>query len=95
MQVVGLLWLGSDDEQLDQAFRDGLRELGYSAGSNLLLEYRYADGRPDQLARQVEEFVQLKVDVIVAGGPVALPGRGRPSGALDLRSPQRPHAPVS
>jgi len=73
---IGVLSFGTAPSGLDPdpsaGFRDGMRELGYSAGSNLLLEYRYADGRPDRLARQVEDLVQLKVDVIVAGGPVAL-----------------------
>lgn len=73
---IGVLSFGAAPSGLDPdpsaGFRDGLRELGYSAGRNVSLEYRYAEGRPDRLARQVAEFVQLKVDLILAGGPAAL-----------------------
>ncbi len=53
-------------------FRRGLRELGYVEDRNLVLEYRYADGRSDRLATLAIELVQLKVDVILAGGPATL-----------------------
>ena len=49
-----------------EAFRHGLRELGYVEGKNIVIEYRYADEK--QLAR---ELVGLKVDVIVTGGPTS------------------------
>ena len=51
------------------AFTRGLRELGYVEGQNIVIETRYADGRPDRLAPLAAELVQLKVDVILAGGP--------------------------
>jgi putative ABC transport system substrate-binding protein len=55
-----------------KAFLDGLSELGYSAGQNLALEYRYAEGRPERLRDLASELVQLKPDVIFAlGGDVA------------------------
>ena len=47
-----------------EAFRQGLRELGYVEGKNIVIEYRYADGK-----ELVRELVGLKVDVIVTGGP--------------------------
>ena len=50
-------------------FQQGLRELGYVEGHNVVIERRYADGRPDRLAALAAELVQLKVDVILAGGP--------------------------
>jgi putative ABC transport system substrate-binding protein len=53
------------------AFRQGLHELGYVEGKNIVIEYRYAEGKLDRLAVLAAEFVQLKVDVIVAGGPQA------------------------
>jgi putative ABC transport system substrate-binding protein len=49
-----------------EAFRQGLRELGYVEGQNLVIEYRYAEGRDDRLADLAAELVRLKVDVIVA-----------------------------
>ncbi len=48
-----------------KAFQEGLRELGYVEGKNIVLEYRYAEGRPETLPERVDELVQLKVDVIV------------------------------
>jgi putative tryptophan/tyrosine transport system substrate-binding protein len=52
-----------------QGFERGLRELGYVEGQNIVIERRYADGRPERLAPLAAELVQLKVDVILAGGP--------------------------
>ena len=49
------------------AFRRGLRDLGYIEGKNILIEYRYAEGKPDEVPGLVAELVQLKVDVIVIG----------------------------
>ena len=48
-----------------EAFRQGLRELGYVEGKNLIIEYRYAEGRPERLPVLAEELVRLKVDIIV------------------------------
>ena len=50
------------------AFRDGLRTFGYIEGSNLVIEQRYASGRPDGLAGLVAELVRANVDVIVTTG---------------------------
>ena len=50
-------------------FRQGLRELGYVEGKNIVIEYRYAEGKLDRLPALVAELLRLKVDVIVTGGP--------------------------
>jgi len=50
------------------AFRQGLRALGYVEGQNIVIEYRYAEGKSDRLPDLAYELVRLKVDVIVAAG---------------------------
>jgi putative ABC transport system substrate-binding protein len=56
-----------------QAFRQGLRDLGYMEEKNIVIEYRYAAGVADRLSNLATELVSLKVDVIVtAGTPEAL-----------------------
>jgi putative ABC transport system substrate-binding protein len=52
----------------DQALREGLHELGYDDGKNIALIYRFAEGKPDRLARLARELVDEKPEVIVVGG---------------------------
>ena len=52
-----------------EAFRQGLRELGYIEGKSIVIEWRYAEGKFDRLPALAAELVRLKVDVIVTGGP--------------------------
>jgi putative ABC transport system substrate-binding protein len=54
------------------AFRQGLRELGYIEGKNILVEYRYMGGIPDRSPILVADLVQLKVDVLVSTVPSAI-----------------------
>ena len=54
-----------------EAFRQGLRELGYVEGKNIVIEYRYAEEKLDRLPALAAELVRLKVDVIVTAGPSA------------------------
>jgi ABC-type uncharacterized transport system substrate-binding protein len=51
-----------------EAFRQGLRDLGYVEGRNLVIEYRSAEGKLERLPALAAELVALKVDVIVVGG---------------------------
>jgi ABC-type uncharacterized transport system substrate-binding protein len=50
-----------------EAFRHGLKDLGYVEGKNIVIEFRYAEGKPDRIPSLVAELVQLKVDVLVSG----------------------------
>jgi putative tryptophan/tyrosine transport system substrate-binding protein len=59
-------------EASDKAFREGLRELGYVEGENILIEYRYLEGKRDRIPSLVAELVQLKVDLLVASTPPAI-----------------------
>jgi putative ABC transport system substrate-binding protein len=52
-----------------EAFRQGLRELGYVEGKDIFIEYRYAEGKLGRLSELAAELVQVNVDVIVTGGP--------------------------
>jgi putative ABC transport system substrate-binding protein len=54
-----------------EAFRQGLRELGYVEGKNIVIEWRYAEAKLDRLPALAAELVRLKVDVIVTAGPAA------------------------
>src|SRR5262249_38830403 len=65
-----------------EAFRQGLRELGYVEGKNIVIEYRYAEGKLDRLPALATELVHLKVDVIVTTGSTAT----RPAKAATLTS---------
>src|SRR5438445_6130036 len=64
---IGFLFGASSSSNSDrtEAFRQGLRDLGYIEGKNILIEYRYSDRKLDRVPGFVAELVQLKVDVLV------------------------------
>jgi putative ABC transport system substrate-binding protein len=79
-----------------EAFRQGLRELGYVEGQNFVIAYRSADGRPERFPALATELVRLPVDLILTRGtpaalaakhatqgmvPVVITGAGDPVGA--------------
>ena len=66
---IGFLGSGSPstNQHLIEAFRQGLRELGYVEGRNIAIEYRWAEGKED-LPGLAAELVQLKVDIILTAG---------------------------
>ena len=68
---VGILFVGSQDQPHLEAFKQGLRELGYSEGKKIVLEYRYADGNYDRLPGLAADLVRDKVDVIVTTASVS------------------------
>ena len=69
---IGFLSLdAATNERLRDAFRQGLRELGYVEGRNVVIEYRDAQAKPQRLDALIAELVALKVDVIVTPGTLA------------------------
>jgi ABC-type uncharacterized transport system substrate-binding protein len=74
--VARIGWLGLNlaaAPHVPEAFRQGLRDLGYVEGRNVVIEYRDAEGKPERLPALAAELVALKVDVILAAGtPQAL-----------------------
>jgi putative ABC transport system substrate-binding protein len=64
---IGRLGAGFPVRPLEEALRQGLRDLGYIEGQNIVIEYRYAQGKIHRLTEFAAELVQKKVDVIVAG----------------------------
>jgi putative ABC transport system substrate-binding protein len=71
---VGYLTVPSRESAQDgaNAFRDGLRDLGWVEGQNVVVEYRFADANLDRLPGLAAELVRLRVDVIVAGATPAV-----------------------
>jgi putative ABC transport system substrate-binding protein len=69
---IGLLFSGAAELSLEvNAFRQGLRELGYIEGQNISVEYRFASGQVEKLPELAAELVRLKVEVIVTPGTPA------------------------
>src|SRR5262249_60157075 len=94
---VGFLGVFSHAEyqSLVDALRGRLRQLGYEEGKNLIIEYRWADGRYDQLPRLAGELGQINIDVIVTPStPRALAGQQAtptaPNFAAPLGAPPHP-----
>jgi len=68
---IGNLSLRRGPDETDEAFSQGLRELGYVEGRSVALEYRWAGGQSKRLPDLAAELVRLKVDLIVAQGTLA------------------------
>ena len=66
------------------AFRQGLRELGYVEGQNFVIEYRSADGRPERFPGLATELVRLKVDLIVTRGTPAGLAAKKATGSIPI-----------
>ena len=69
---IGFISSTAGDSSMFDAFRQGLQDLGYVEGKNILLEHRYAEGRLDRVPALLTDLVQDKVDVIVATNNVAI-----------------------
>ena len=99
----------SVNPQYTGAFLQGMRELGYVEGKNLIVEWRFADGKLERLAGLAAELVQLKVDVIVAQAssaigaaqkatttiPIVMATTGDPLGSGFVKSLARPEGNIT
>src|SRR6266404_5663015 len=67
---IGVLASGTEaqNKSRDDALRQGLRDFGYEEGKNIVMDYKYAEGKPERLAQLAKELVAEKPDVIVVGG---------------------------
>jgi putative ABC transport system substrate-binding protein len=70
-----------------EAFRQGLRDLGYVEGRNVVIEYRDSEGKPERLAARAAELVALNVDVIVAPGTLAALAAKRATATIPIVVP--------
>src|SRR5262249_35090988 len=76
--IVGWSTPTAGQQALD-ALRAGLRELGYIEGQSLVIEERWAEGRPERFGQLIADLLRSKVDVIVVGSaPVAKAAKDTP-----------------
>jgi len=83
---IGFLSPGSasDPRMRLEAFRQGLRDLGYVEGQNIAIESRWAEGKYDRLPGLAADLVRLKVDVIVTYAPPAIQAAKQASGTIPI-----------
>jgi putative tryptophan/tyrosine transport system substrate-binding protein len=85
---IGYLTLSvSSPSPLQEAFRDGLRQLGYIEGQNIHIEYRYAAGKVERLKELAAELVGLKPDVIVAANTQSIEASRRATKTIPIVFP--------
>ena len=67
---IGVIFAASASQAVPfiNAFRDGLHDLGHKEGSDIVIEYRFAEGKEDRLPVLAADLVRLNVDIIVSGG---------------------------
>ena len=73
-----------------EAFRQGLRELGYVEGKNIVIEWRSADGKSDRLLALAAELVRQNVDLIVTGGGAATRAAKEATSTIPIVTAQDP-----
>ncbi len=85
---VGFLAYGhvdfSDTDRVYGPFTQGMRELGYSIGRNLLIEWRSAEGQAEHLTRLAVDLVRLKVDILVTQGTPAAQAAQKTTAAIPI-----------
>jgi hypothetical protein len=88
--LIGVLRPVAADDPHTEAFRQGLRELGYVEGHNVHMAYRFAEGRFERLPTLADEWVRLPVDVLVTARVPWRPGKRptRSRSSSPIRSPR-------
>ncbi len=81
---LGYLSLRSGAVELDEAFSQGLRELGHVEGRSFAIEYRWVAGKTERLPEVAAELVRLKVDLIVAAGTLAAEAGKRATSTIPI-----------
>ena len=76
--------------EYNEAFRQGLRELGYMEGKNVIVEWRSGEGKPDRLPVLAAELVRLKVDLIVTAGPLVTRAAKKATSTIPIVMAQDP-----
>ena len=72
---IGVLRGDSPPNLSVETFQQAMRDLGYQEGKNIVIEYRYAEGKVDRLPNLAEELVRLNVDVYLGAGPAVPPAK--------------------
>jgi len=81
---VGCIVGGTDGGPVFEAFRQGLRELGYTEWQTITLEVRWLEGRLERIPELVAELVRLKVDVVVATNSLAAQAAKKATGTIPI-----------
>jgi len=81
---IGVLRSGAPPDPHVEAFREGLRDLGYREGQEVVLEYRYAEGKEGRLPELAAELARLRVDVIFTSGTRAIEAARQVTGTIPI-----------
>ena len=106
---IGYLTLRSSPSDVDRAFLEAMKKLGYADGQNIFIEYRWAAGKVEALPKLAEELVRLRVDILVAAStpavqaaknatktiPIVMTGSADPVGSGLVASLSRPGGNVT
>ena len=87
---LGLLTIASDPHSGFEAFRQGLRDLGYVEGRSIALESRYAEGKAERLPALAADLVRLQVDIILVDGTAAVRAAQHATGTIPIVFPAVP-----
>jgi ABC-type uncharacterized transport system substrate-binding protein len=81
---IGFLFIGNKAQPHLESFRQGLRELGYVEGKNIVVDYRFAEGKPEALRGLAAELVSVGADIIITTIPEASRAAARATNRLPI-----------